>query len=128
MTIRVRGQASSEERDPEVHAPPSLGASLGGSTQHLEVCGAAVRQGALHHFYLFFSCRKSCEVLPSDLNARKSFVQSGGLQKIQEVKAEVGSKLHDYIEEINMLYPPEIVQCAGKRSISFGSNRLNRMQ
>jgi hypothetical protein len=26
----------------------------------------------------------------------------------------VGSKLHDYIEEINMLYPPEIVQCPGK--------------
>ena len=24
---------------------------------------------------------------------------------------QVGSKLHDYIEEINMLYPPEIVQC-----------------
>ena len=27
---------------------------------------------------------------------------------------QVGSKLHDYIEEINMLYPPEIVQCPGK--------------
>ena len=77
---------------------------------------------------------------------------SGGLQKIQEVKAEVpcragwegvegwgchaatsfmgmglvfgfrgrqlgcqvGSKLHDYIEEINMLYPPEIVQPGAK--------------
>ena len=26
-------------------------------------------------------------------------------------KSKVGSKLHDYIEEINMLYPPEIVQC-----------------
>jgi len=50
------------------------------------------------------------KVLPNDLNARRSFVQSGGLQKIQEVKAEMGSKLHDYIEEINLLYPPEIVQ------------------
>merc|ERR1711976_823269 len=50
------------------------------------------------------------KVLPNDLNARRSFVQSGGLQKIQEVKADVGSKLHDYIDEINMLYPPEIVQ------------------
>ena len=27
---------------------------------------------------------------------------------------QVGSKLHDYIEEINMLYPPEIVQCPEK--------------
>lgn len=36
-------------------------------------------------------------------------MQSGGLQKIQEVNAETGSKLDDYINEINMLYPPEIV-------------------
>jgi len=50
------------------------------------------------------------KVLPHDAAARRSFVQSGGLQKIQEVKAEVGSKLHDYIDEINMQYPPEIVQ------------------
>merc|ERR1712224_800208 len=28
---------------------------------------------------------------------------------VQEVKAEVGSKLRDYIDEINHLYPPEIV-------------------
>ncbi|CAL1137857.1 unnamed protein product [Cladocopium goreaui] len=63
---------------------------------------------------LKYVVQQFAKVLPSDLNARKSFVQSGGLQKIQEVKAEVGSKLHDYIEEINMLYPPEIVQCPGK--------------
>merc|ERR1711933_167309 len=49
------------------------------------------------------------KVLPNDLNARRSFVQSGGLQKIQEVEAEVGSKLKDFIEDINVLYPPEIV-------------------
>jgi 3-methyladenine DNA glycosylase AlkD len=48
-------------------------------------------------------------VLPNDIQARRSFVQSGGLQKIQEVKAEVGTKLRDYIDEINRLYPPEIV-------------------
>merc|ERR1712232_730557 len=30
--------------------------------------------------------------------AKKAFVQSGGLQKIQEVRAEPGSKLHDFIE------------------------------
>merc|ERR1711966_610180 len=54
--------------------------------------------------------QKCTKVLPNDLNARRTFVQSGGLQKIQEVKAEVGSKLHDYIDEINLLYPPEIVQ------------------
>merc|ERR1711920_377604 len=58
---------------------------------------------------LKYVVQQFAHVLPNDLNARRSFVQSGGLQKIQEVKAEVGSKLHDYIDEINMLYPPEIV-------------------
>merc|ERR1719162_1341734 len=41
------------------------------------------------------------KVLPGDPAAKRSFVQSGGLQKIQEVRAEVGSKLNDYIDEIN---------------------------
>merc|ERR1712146_807145 len=59
---------------------------------------------------LKYVVQQFAKVLPHDLQTRRSFVQSGGLQKIQEVKAEVGSKLHDYIDEINMLYPPEIVQ------------------
>merc|ERR1712014_448575 len=50
------------------------------------------------------------KVLPTDRQAQKEFVQSGGLQKVLAVKAEVGSKLKDFIEDINMLYPPEIVQ------------------
>jgi len=49
------------------------------------------------------------KVLPNDLNARRSFVQSGGLQKIQEVKCEVGTKLYDNIDEINSYYPQDIV-------------------
>mmetsp|Transcript_94619 Transcript_94619/g.305485 ORF Transcript_94619/g.305485 Transcript_94619/m.305485 type:complete len:507 (+) Transcript_94619:71-1591(+) len=49
------------------------------------------------------------KVLPSNLEARRSFVQSGGLGKIQEVRAEAGSKLHEYIDDINRLYPQEIV-------------------
>ncbi len=49
------------------------------------------------------------KVLPHDLQARRSFVQSGALQKVQEYKAELGTKLRDYIDEINHLYPPEIV-------------------
>eukprot|EP00811_Abedinium_folium_P007245 NODE_16684_length_983_cov_3.262850.p1 GENE.NODE_16684_length_983_cov_3.262850~~NODE_16684_length_983_cov_3.262850.p1 ORF type:complete len:211 (+),score=73.93 NODE_16684_length_983_cov_3.262850:38-670(+) len=59
---------------------------------------------------LKYVVQQFARVLPNDISARRSFVQSGGLQKIQETKAEVGSKLHDYIDEINMLYPPEIVQ------------------
>jgi len=62
------------------------------------------------HNILKYVVQQFAKVLPHDLQARRSFVQSGGLQKIQEVKAEVGSKLHDFIDEINMLYPPEIVQ------------------
>jgi len=58
---------------------------------------------------LKYVVQQFAKVLPHDLQARRSFVQSGGLQKIQEVKAEVGSKLRDYIDEINHLYPPEIV-------------------
>lgn len=50
------------------------------------------------------------KVLPGDRQALKEFVQSGGLQKVQAVKAEAGTKLHDAIDEINMLYPQEIVQ------------------
>lgn len=50
------------------------------------------------------------KVLPTDVAARRAFVQSGGLQKIQEAHADVGSKLHDYVQSINELYPPEIVQ------------------
>merc|ERR1712025_494661 len=50
------------------------------------------------------------KVLPNDVNARRSFVQSGGLQKIQEVAADQGSKLKDFIDAINLLYPNEIVQ------------------
>jgi hypothetical protein len=38
------------------------------------------------------------------------FVQSGGLQKVQQMRAEEGSKLQEYINAINACYPPEIVQ------------------
>lgn len=49
------------------------------------------------------------KVLPHDMQARRSFVQTGALQRLQELKAGVGSKLKDYVDEINLLYPPEIV-------------------
>ncbi|KAF4652621.1 Sperm-associated antigen 6 [Perkinsus olseni] len=49
------------------------------------------------------------KVLPNDQQARRSFVQSGGLQKVQEINAEVGSQLRDYIDQVNQMYPPEIV-------------------
>ena len=50
------------------------------------------------------------KVLPHDAKARKLFVTSGGLKKIQEIKMEPGSALHEYINTINNCYPEEIVR------------------
>jgi 3-methyladenine DNA glycosylase AlkD len=50
------------------------------------------------------------KTLPNNVDARRTFVQSGGLEKIQQIRAEPGSKLREHIDEINSLYPPEIVR------------------
>lgn len=52
------------------------------------------------------------KVLPNDHGARKSFVTSGGLQKVQELKADetANMDLIEYISTINDQFPPEIVQ------------------
>lgn len=50
------------------------------------------------------------KVLPHDAKARKLFVTSGGLKKIQEIKAEEGSQLAEAIGVINDSFPPEIVK------------------
>lgn len=51
---------------------------------------------------------KKC--LPNDVQARRNFVQSGGLQIVQELNESVGGKLSEIIEDINKCYPAEIVQ------------------
>ncbi|KAK3717521.1 hypothetical protein QZH41_013787, partial [Actinostola sp. cb2023] len=50
------------------------------------------------------------KVLPHDAKARLLFVTSGGLKKVQEIKAEPGSALHEYINSINNCYPEDIVR------------------
>uniref|UniRef100_O75602-3 Isoform 3 of Sperm-associated antigen 6 n=4 Tax=Catarrhini TaxID=9526 RepID=O75602-3 len=50
------------------------------------------------------------KVLPHDSKARRLFVTSGGLKKVQEIKAEPGSLLQEYINSINSCYPEEIVR------------------
>ena len=50
------------------------------------------------------------KVLPHDPAARRLFVTSGGLKKVQEIKAEPGSALHEYINTINNCFPEEIVR------------------
>ncbi|XP_053916099.1 sperm-associated antigen 6 isoform X6 [Cuculus canorus] len=50
------------------------------------------------------------KVLPHDSKARRLFVTTGGLKKIQEIKAEPGSLLQEYINTINSCYPEEVVR------------------
>ncbi|XP_075443673.1 sperm-associated antigen 6 isoform X2 [Ascaphus truei] len=50
------------------------------------------------------------KVLPHDSKARRLFVTSGGLKKIQEITTDPGSPLQEYIDTINNCYPEEIVR------------------
>lgn len=50
------------------------------------------------------------KVLPHDPKARRLFVTSGGLKKIQEIPAEPGTVLAEYVRAINICYPEEIVR------------------
>ncbi|MEQ2202372.1 Sperm-associated antigen 6 [Xenoophorus captivus] len=51
-------------------------------------------------------------VLPHDSKARRLFVTSGGLKKVQEIDAEPDSALQEYIKTINSCFPEEIVRCS----------------
>jgi hypothetical protein len=48
--------------------------------------------------------------LKDNLNEKRLFVQNGGLQKLQELKAKCSDSIKEKIEYINGLYPPEIVR------------------
>jgi len=43
------------------------------------------------------------------VEARRTFVKSGGLQTIQSIKA-TNPVLKEHISDINSLYPPDVVQ------------------
>lgn len=49
-------------------------------------------------------------ILPYDPIERRLFVTTGGLRKIQEISAEPGSRLLEYILCINRCFPEEIVK------------------
>ena len=57
-----------------------------------------------------FPCSNHFQVLPNDPSARRLFVTSGGLKKIQELKPEPGSALKEHINNINACFPEEIVR------------------
>ncbi|XP_069705435.1 sperm-associated antigen 6-like [Periplaneta americana] len=50
------------------------------------------------------------KILPNDPKARRLFVKTGGLKKIQEIQTEPGTKLMEYITIINYCFPKEIVR------------------
>lgn len=64
------------------------------------------------HKILKYVLEQFAKVLPNDPAGRKSFVTSGGLQKVQELKADEQSNadLMEYITDINSRFPPEIIQ------------------
>ena len=54
--------------------------------------------------------KQFASILPHDVEARRAFVQNGGLQFLQELNETVGGKLTEFIQQINACYPPEIVE------------------
>uniref|UniRef100_A0A0X3PL50 Sperm-associated antigen 6 n=1 Tax=Schistocephalus solidus TaxID=70667 RepID=A0A0X3PL50_SCHSO len=50
------------------------------------------------------------KILPKNANARRAFVLTGGLKKIQEIQAEPGSDLAESIDAINNCFPEDVVK------------------
>ncbi|XP_043599003.1 sperm-associated antigen 6-like isoform X3 [Bombus pyrosoma] len=65
------------------------------------------------------------KILPHDPRARRLFVTSGGLKKVQEIQADPGSTLLEYIQIINCCFPDEIVRLC---FISYRFWRLFRLK
>jgi len=65
------------------------------------------------------------KVLPNDAKQHKLFVTSGGLKKIQEIKADEGSALAESIDKINSAFPAEIVKLYTPGYSDALLNRLN---
>jgi len=62
---------------------------------------------------LQYIVQQFAKVLPNDAKFRKSFVMSGGLQRVQQLAAEDkegGAKFASAVTAITSCYPPEIVQ------------------
>lgn len=50
------------------------------------------------------------KILPHDPAARRIFITTGGLKKIQEIQAQPGTQLFEYVAVINNCYPEDIVR------------------
>lgn len=60
--------------------------------------------------YIFVYRYICLQILPNDAQARRLFVISGGLKKVQEIQAEPGTVLFEYITIINCCFPEEIIR------------------
>ncbi len=69
---------------------------------------------------LTYVCAQFAKVLPLNLEAKRTFVQ-----RIQEIQAEPGSKLREYMDEINSHYPPDIVNFY---SPNYADNLIKRLE
>ena len=54
--------------------------------------------------------REFAQLFPRDVEARRAFVQSGGLQALQELNEAEGGKLSEFIVQIHNCFPPEVVE------------------
>jgi len=57
-----------------------------------------------------YVCQQISKVLPNDATGRHDFVTSGGFAVVQQLNAESGSALKEYVDVINSCYPEEIVK------------------
>jgi len=98
-------QDSSE--DLKVKSKRALKAILAKCT-HLQALQPLLREAPIK--VQKYVLKQFASILPHDVEARRAFVQNGGLQFLQELNETVGGKLTEFITQINACYPPEIVE------------------
>ncbi|KOB74916.1 Sperm-associated antigen 6 [Operophtera brumata] len=55
-------------------------------------------------------CSAACIILPNDARARRLFVTTGALKRVQEIDTVPGTSLKEFINIINSCFPDEIVR------------------
>jgi 3-methyladenine DNA glycosylase AlkD len=105
LLVHMQAEASSE--DLRLKSRRALKAIVSKCTK-IEALDALLKEAPVkiqRHVLMQFK-----NLLPHDVQARRNFVQSGGLQFIQELGQKYPDKIGPLSEEINKSFPPEIVQ------------------
>lgn len=79
--------------------------SISNVVEHLEPLLQVASENILKH--LLFQVHK---ILKNSKEEMKSFMMSGGLSKIQELKGRVSEVMKLKIDEINSIYPPDVIK------------------